>query len=170
MLYAPASLQVIDKDRKLALCTWFSYDEDKHKCFVISHVSLSSFSLGRSLDMDLIFDIPLNMHLMPESICVHWFWCIPPLIFTLLSYVCSSSLPSLHSLSLYLDFALTKVICSSGNGSIMSSNLLAKCLPCILSAIQSSLGLASAYCRVKFHISTVLRGLLRKRNAKSWQV
>lgn len=49
------------------------------------------------------------------------------------------------SLSLSLDFALTKVICSSGNRSIMTSDLLAECLPCILSAIQSSLGLASAY-------------------------
>lgn len=78
--------------------------------------------------------------------------------FNLMCYACSSSL---LSLSVYLDFALTKVSCSSGNGSIISSNLLAKCLPCNLSAIQSSLGLASACCRVKFHMSMMLRELLR---------
>lgn len=44
----------------------------------------------------------------------------------------------------------------------MSSDLLAKCLPCILCAIQSSLGLASAYWRVKFHMFMELRGILKK--------
>ncbi len=39
--------------------------------FVISHVPLCSFSLGISLDTELTFDIPLNIHSMPESICVH---------------------------------------------------------------------------------------------------
>lgn len=90
--------------------------------------------------------IYLKCPLLPESIYAHGCYFL-------------SSLPL--SLSLYLDFALTEVICSSGNGSIMSSDLLAKCLPCILSAIQSSLGLASAYWRVKFHMDMVLRGILR---------
>lgn len=40
----------------------------------------------------------------------------------------------------------------------MSSDLLAKCLPCILSAIQSSLGLTLAYWGVKFHMFTRLTG------------
>lgn len=48
----------------------------------------------------------------------------------------------------------------------MSSNLLAKCLPCIHSAIQYSLRLASAFgnvlaYRIRFHMSMVLREILK---------
>lgn len=116
-------------------------------------------------------DISLMCPLLPESICSHGFpnW---------YSFSEDCFLPSF---CLYLDFTLTKVICNSGNGSIMSSDLLAKCLPCILCAIQSSLGLASAYWRVKFHMFMELRGILEKkkkthtqsaskRNAKSLQM
>lgn len=56
------------------------------------------------------------------------------------------------------DFALTEVICSSGNGSIMSSDSLLKCLPWIIRAIQSNLGITFACWRLKFHIFMVLVG------------
>lgn len=56
------------------------------------------------------------------------------------------------------DFALTEVIRSSGNGSIVSSDSLLKCLPWILRAIQSKPGLAFAYWRLQLHIFLVLAG------------
>lgn len=59
-----------------------------------------------------------------------------------LCLICCMATSSILPLTLHSDFALTEVVCSSGNGSITSSDLLAKCLPCILSAIQSNLGLA----------------------------
>lgn len=65
-----------------------------------------------------------------------------------------------HLLCFSPDFALTEVVSYSGNRSIISSNLLAKCLPCILSAIQSSLGLASDCSRVRFHMSVELKEML----------
>lgn len=76
--------------------------------------------------------------------------------FLKLSPIWSSSF--LFFLSLCSDFALTKVIWSSGNGSIMSSDLLVKCLPWILRAIQSNLGLTFANWRLKLHIFMVLGG------------
>lgn len=56
------------------------------------------------------------------------------------------------------DFALPEVICSSGNGSIVSSDSLLKCLPRILRAIQSNPGLAFASWRLQLHTFLLLAG------------
>lgn len=81
--------------------------------------------------------------------------------FSLMKELCFLKLGPIWPFSLLrfsADFALTEVICSSGNGSIMSSDSLLKCLPWIIRAIQSNLGITFACWRLKFHIFMVLVG------------